>query len=201
LQKHVDSLSSSIDRLQNYIDSLQQVTDSLLSIPAANVTDYRAGLVFWKGWGGDGGTLSAPLFPFRFWGDLYGEVIFLYSRRQIQTRNLLNQYVRSENKYADLICSLSPKLGFVIMDGAGGSVVAYSALRAIVDTRGDWWNNVGSVSAGLRYKPIRSLDFVMTGEYVLGSYFGRHYGDDVNPNKPTFSNLKIGVNFWYGLGL
>ena len=198
LQKHIDALSVSIQKLQNYIDSLQQVSDSIKAIPASLVTDIRAGPVFYKGWGNDP---DGRIFPLRSWGDIYGDLIFLSSMRQIQERGADNLFHNSFNRYTNLIATFSPKIGFVLIEGLLGSLITYGEANCMVDVRGDWYNNLGWVAAGLRYKPFNVIDLSILAEYTTGCYWGRQYKDDVNPNKPTFANFRLGINFWYGVGL
>jgi hypothetical protein len=200
LQKHIKKLKASEKVFQSSIDSLTQIADSLKAIPMEMVKDIRAGFVFWKGWGEDGSE-SDRLFPFRFWGDLYGELIFLYTQRRIQTRNSKGDYMKSWNRYINTICSISPKIGLVLMDGVIGSVVGYGRVNGMIDVRGDWYNNLGSFSAGLRYKPFSAIDLSIFGEYNNGMYWGRQYKDEVNPNKQLFSDFRYGFTFWYGLGM
>lgn len=200
LQKHIRELNASEKEFQTTIDSLNQIADSLKAIPMELVKDVRAGFVFWKGWGEDGSE-NDRLFPFRFWGDLYGELIFLYTQRRIQTRDSQGEYMKSWNRYINTICSISPKIGLVLMDGVIGSVVGYGKVNGMIDVRGDWYNNLGSFSAGLRYKPFSAIDLSIFGEYNNGMYWGRQYKDDVNPNKQFFSDFRYGFTFWYGLGM
>jgi hypothetical protein len=200
LQRHINQLKASEEVFQSSIDSLTLIADSLKAIPMELVKDVRAGFVFWKGWGEEGSE-GDRLFPFRFWGDLYGEVIFLYTQRRIQTRDNKGEYVKSWNRYINTICSISPKIGLVLMDGVVGSVVGYGKVNSLIDIRGDWYNNLGSFSAGLRYKPFSEIDLSVFGEYNNGLYWGRQYKDDVNPNKQFFSDFRYGFTFWYGLGM
>jgi hypothetical protein len=200
LQKHIKKLKASEKVFQSSIDSLTQIADSLKAIPMELVKDVRAGFVFWKGWGEEGSEKDR-LFPFRFWGDLYGELIFLYTQRRIQSRDNKGEYMKSWNRYINTICSISPKIGLVLMDGVIGSVVGYGKINSLIDIRGDWYNNLGSFSAGLRYKPFSTIDLSIFSEYNNGMYWGRQYKDDVNPNKQFFSDFRYGFTFWYGLGI
>jgi hypothetical protein len=87
------------------------------------------------------------------------------------------------------------------MDGVIGSIVGYGEVKSMIDLRGDWYNNLGSIAAGLRYKPFSSIDLSIFGEYDKGMYWGRQYNDEVNPHDRFFSDLRYGFTFWYGLGM
>jgi hypothetical protein len=204
----IDSLKNALFALQSYIDTLTQqrdsiqcVTDSLMQIPAEDLVELRGGLVFWKGWGASECLPTNRTFPFHFWGDLYGEIILLSSQRGIYERDVsTGNYIPVSYKYLNAICFLSPKIGSVISDGPGGTLIGYTGGDFLIDTRGDWYNNKTSVEAGFRYKPFFSIDLSINAEYLLGTYLGRQRPDDENPNSRFFSDFRIHVSMWHGLG-
>lgn len=201
LRNSLYSMQATLDTLTQQRDSLRQITDSLMKIPSGDLAEFRAGLVFWKGWGYSDSPTRQLSFPLRSWGDFYGESIFLLSRRSIHQRDTMtNEYNPAQDTYSNLICSLSPKIGMVAAEFLGGSYIAYIGGNLIVDTRSDWYNNVSSFETGIRFKPFSQIDFAINAGFVAGSYLGRQRQEDENPNKRTFSDFRVQASFWYGMG-
>jgi hypothetical protein len=199
-------LNSRLDSLETSKDSLNQVMDSLGLIPAGPLTEYRAGLVFWHGWGADGGgeaeggSAARFRFPLRFWGEIYSEWIFSSLSRHVRTRGGGETYRDSVARFRNLIFYANPDVGAMVMEGLAGSLSAYGTAYVWFDTRKDWWNNLAMAGPGLRYKPLGMLDLVFKAEYLWGRYYGRERKEDPNPYARNLKDLRITGSFWYGLG-
>jgi hypothetical protein len=204
-------LDAHLDSLETAKDSLQQVMDSVGLVPAGGLIEYRAGLVFWHGWGqeapADGGEdpLGGPgariRFPLRFWGEVYSEWIFSSLGRHVRTRGNGTAYRDSVARFRNLIFYANPNVGVMVMEGLTGSLSAYGAAYVWFDTHKDWWNNLALVGPGLRYKPLGMLDLAFKAEYLWGRYYGRERKEDPNPYARNVRDVRITGSFWYGLGI
>lgn len=195
--------------LETARDSLQQVMDSVGLVPAGALTEYRAGLVFWHGWGqeaaegsgdADGGTAARVRFPLRFWGEIYSDWIFSSLSRHVRTRGNGTAYRDSVARFPNLIFYANPDVGVMVMEGMAGSLSAYGTAYVWFDTHKDWWNNLALMGPGLRYKPLGMLDLAFKAEYLWGRYYGRERGEDPNPYAREVRDVRITGSFWYGLG-
>lgn len=193
-------------------DSLQQVMDSVGLVPAGGLTEYRAGLVFWHGWGQEpaaegggtdgqsGGGGSRVRFPMRFWGEIYSDWIFSSLSRHVRTRGGGTAYRDSLARFRNLIFYANPDVGVMVMEGLAGSLSAYGTAYVWFDTHKDWWNNLALMGPGLRYKPLGMLDLAFKAEYLMGRYYGRERAEDPNPYARNVTDVRITGSFWYGLG-
>lgn len=198
----LDRLDGFLDSLESTKDSLQQVMDSLALIPAGPLLEYRAGLIFWHGWGQEPGTPAAGFaFPFRFWGEAYSDCIFSSLSRHVRTRGGGETYRDSLARFGNLIFCANPDLGFMVMEGPAGSLAAYATAYVWFDTHKDWWNNLAMAGPGLRYKPLAMLDLAIKAEYLWGRYYGRERAEDPNPYARGLRDLRVTGSFWYGLGI
>jgi hypothetical protein len=200
----LDSLDGQLDKLETERDSLYDVMDAAALVPAGEVTEYKAGLVFWQGWGGPESE-AAPgnpwfAFPFRSWGEIYADCIASSLGRHVRTRHG-TIYADSTVHIRDIILYANPSLGWVVMDGKAGGLAAFASAYAWLDTRGDWWSNRAMGGLGLRYQPFRELDFAVKAEYLAGGYFGRERKEDPNPYRRTFTDTRLTASFWHGLGM
>jgi hypothetical protein len=200
----LDSLDGQLDKLETTRDSLYDVMDALGLVPAGEVTEYKAGLVFWQGWGGPESEAApgAPwfAFPFRPWGDIYADCIASSLERHVRTRHG-NEYADSTVVIRNIILYANTSLGWVVLDGKAGGLAAFASAYAWFDTRGDWWSNRAMGGLGLRYQPFRVLDFALKAEYLAGGYFGRERKEDPNPYGGAFTDTRITASFWHGLGI
>ncbi len=197
------ALDGKIDSLESAKDSLRAAMDSLALIPAGTQTEYQAGLIFQYGWGAPVNDASGPLFafPWRFWGDVYSDCIYQAQRRHVQTRHGGDAYSDSLVSLDNLIVYANPDVGILLMDGRAGSAAAYVTAYAWFDTHRDWWNNLAMAGPGVRWQPWPALDFLVTAEYLWGRYYGRARAEEPLPYARAFSDVRIGANFWYGVGL
>jgi hypothetical protein len=194
-------LDAHLDSLETTRDSLRQAGDSLALIPAGPIAEYRAGFMFWYGTPQEEYSGRGRIgFPLRFWCDVYAEGLLGSLKRTVRTRSGGETYRDSTARFNNLILYMNPDAGVLLMDGAGGSVVAYATLYAWFDTHADWWNNRAMAGPGLRHKPFRKLDLVLAFEYLWGGYYGREREDDPNPYARAFTDVRLLANFWYGLG-
>lgn len=200
----LDSLSGNLDALETTRDSLYDVMDAMALVPTGEVTEYKAGLVFWRGWGGPGSDGASTgrwfTFPFRPWGDAYADCIASSLSRHVRVRHG-SEYVDSLVRINDVILYANGSAGWTVVDGKMGSMAAFASAYAWLDTRGDWWNNRASGGLGLRYQPFRELDLAIKAEYLAGGYFGRERGEDPNPYRQAFTDTRITAGFWHGLGM
>jgi hypothetical protein len=200
----LDTLDGQLDRLETTRDSLYDVMDAIGLVPAGEVTEYKAGIVFWKGWGGPQSEAGpgAPwfAFPFRPWGDIYADCIASSLERHVRARHG-NEYADSAVHIRNLILYANASAGWVAMDGKAGTMAAFASAYAWLDTRGDWWSNRAMGGLGLRYQPFRELDLAIKAEYLAGGYFGRERKEDPNPYKSTYTDTRITASFWHGLGM
>jgi hypothetical protein len=201
-------LDAHLDSLETAKDSLQQAMDSVGLVPAGGLIEYRAGLVFWHGWGqeapadGGGDPLGARVrFPLRFWGEIYSEWIFSSLGRHVRTRGDGTAYRDSVARFRNLIFYANPNVGVMVMEGLAGSLSAYGAAYVWFDTHKDWWNNLALMGPGLRYKPLGMLDLAFKAEYLMGRYYGRERREDPNPYARNVSDIRITGSFWHGLGI
>jgi hypothetical protein len=192
----------SLDSLQTEKDNLYQAMDSAALIPSGQVTQFQAGLVFWYGWGQPKSDAGSPWFsfPFRFWGEVYSDLIFQDISRHVMTRSGGDTYADSLVRLDNLIYYMNPDAGILLMDGRAGSAALYATAYVWYDSHSDWWNNLAMAGPGLRWQPFAPVDFVITAEYLWGRYYGRENAEDPNPYDRSFQDLRIGANFWYGLG-
>lgn len=192
------------DSLETAKDSLRQAMDSIALIPAGEASEFKLGLVFWHGWGAPdedakpAAWLSAPM---RFWGDVYADCIYSSLSRQVLSRGADGEYHDSTARFRNLILYANPSLGFVVLEGKLGSMVAYLGGYAWFDTHKDWWNNLAMGGPGLRYMPFRRIDLAVKAEWLWGGYYGRERVQEPNPYGKTFSDTRITASFWHGLGL
>lgn len=198
------ALDGQLDRLETTRDSLYDVMDAVALVPAGEVTEFKAGIVFWHGWGGpeSGSGPGAPwfAFPFRPWGDIYADCIASSLERHVRTRRG-SAYADSAVHIRNIILYANPSAGWVAMDGKAGTVAAFVSGYAWLDTRGDWWSNRAMGGLGLRYQPFRELDFAVKAEYLAGAYFGRERAEDPNPYGRAFTDTRVTASFWHGLGM
>jgi len=204
-------LNAHLDSLETAKDSLQQVMDSVGLVPAGALTEYRAGLVFWHGWGQEaaasggedvhGGTAARGRFPMRFWGEIYSDWIFSSLSRHVRTRGNGTAYRDSVSRFRNLIFYANPDVGVMVMEGLAGSLSAYGTAYVWFDTHKDWWNNLALMGPGLRYKPLGMLDLAFKAEYLWGRYYGRERREDPNPYARNVRDVRITGSFWYGLGI
>lgn len=196
-------LNAKLDTLETAKDSLGQVMDSLALIPAGSVVEYKAGLVFWQGWGGPQETPPASwfAFPFRPWGDVYADCIASALDRHVLSRQIGGEYADSVAHIRNIILYANPALGWMVLDGRAGSVAAYATVYTWFDTHRDWWNNLAMGGGGMRYQPFREIDLSIKAEYLLGRYYGRERKSDPNPYARAFADTRVTASFWHGLGI
>lgn len=203
-------LDEHLTGLEDARDSLQQVMDSVGLIPAGGLSEYRAGLVFWHGWGQEaaaeggaernGGSAARVRFPMRFWGEIYSDWIFSSLSRQVRTRGNGTAYRDSVARFRNLIFYANPDVGVMVMEGLAGSLSAYGTAYVWFDTHKDWWNNLALMGPGLSYKPLGIVDLAFKAEYLMGRYYGRERKEDPNPYARNVTDVRITGSFWYGLG-
>lgn len=205
---HIQALSrlnSHLDSLETSQDSMSSVMDSMALIPAGTLREYRAGLIFWYGWGQNTAELEGPgtrfSFPMRFWGETYSDLIFSSLSRHVRTRGGGETYKDSVARFGNLIFYVNPAAGMVVMEGLAGTLAAYATGYVWFDTHKDWWNNLAMAGPGLRYKPLGVLDLVFKAEYLFGRYYGRERAEDPNPYPRNLQDLRITGSFWYGMGI
>lgn len=197
------TLEDQLDTLETTRDSLYDVMDALALVPAGSVNEYKAGLVFWNGWGSpgsDGPAASWMAFPFRPWGDVYADCIASSLERHVRARHG-TAYIDSTVHIRNIVLYANPSVGWVVMDGKAGALAAFASAYAWLDTRGDWWNNRAMGGLGLRYQPFAELDFAIKGEYLAGGFYGRERKSDPNPYGRTFTDTRVTAGFWHGLGI
>jgi hypothetical protein len=198
-------LNDHLDSLETSQDSMASVMDSLALIPAGSLREYRAGLIFWYGWGQDAAGQEAPRprvsFPARLWGEIYSDWIFSSLGRHVRTRGPDDIYRDSVARFNNLIFYANPAAGMMVMEGIAGSLAAYATGYVWFDTHKDWWNNLAMAGPGLRYKPLPMLDLVFKAEYLFGRYYGRERPEDPNPYDANLQDLRITGSFWYGMGI
>lgn len=195
-------LNGQLDSLETAKDSLRQIMDSIALVPTGEVVEYKAGLVFWQGWGGpQDNPASWFAFPLRPWGDLYADVIASSLERHVSARRANNEYGDSTVRIRNIILYANPSLGWMLMDGKIGSLAAYATAYAWYDTHRDWWNNLAMGGPGVRYQPFREIDLSVKAEYLWGRYYGRERKGDPNPYAASFADTRLTASFWHGLGL
>lgn len=201
INQSVSGLQVYLDSLETTRDSLRQLADSVALVPAGPLTEYRAGFMFWYGRGQETPEGGRRLdFPLRFWCDLYADGTFTSQSRHVLTRGDGDAYRDSVARFTNFILYLNPDVGVILLNGAGGSMVAYGTAYAWLDTHGDWWNNRAMAGPGLRHKPFKEIDLTFAAEYLWGSYYGREREEDPNPYKQSFQDMRLMATFWYGLG-
>jgi hypothetical protein len=176
--------------------------DSAALIPAGNVMEFQAGLVFQKNWGDPVNGESGPwfAFPLRFWGNIYSDCIFQSLRRHVLTRHGGSTFSDSTVRLDNLIFYANPDVGILLMDGRAGSIAAYATGYLWFDTHQDWWNNLWMAGPGLSWQPLPILDFAFKAEYLWGAYYRKARKEDPLPYRKSFSDVRLAANFWYGLG-
>lgn len=196
-------LNGQLDSLETAKDSLRQIMDSIGLVPTGEVVEYKAGLVYWQGWGGpdDGPAASWFAFPLRPWGDLYADAIASSLERHVSARRADGEYGDSLVRIRNIILYVNPSLGWMVMDGKAGSLAAYATVYAWYDTHRDWWNNLAMGGPGLRYQPFRQIDLSVKAEYLWGRYYGRERKGDPNPYAAAFADTRLTASFWHGLGM
>lgn len=203
--KTLIAMDEHLNSLETSRDSLASVMDSLALIPAGSLREYRAGLIFWYGWGQDAAERDGPRprvsFPARLWGEVYSDWIFSSLGRHVRTRGEGDVYRDSVARFNNLIFYANPAAGMMVMEGIAGSLAAYATGYVWFDTHKDWWNNLAMAGPGLRYKPLPMLDLVFKAEYLFGRYYGRERAEDPNPYDPNVQDLRITGSFWYGMGI
>lgn len=201
INQSMSGLQVYLDSLETTRDSLRQLADSVALVPAGPLTEYRAGFMFWYGRGQETPEGGRRLdFPLRFWCDLYADGTFSSLSRHVLTRGSGDAYRDSVARFTNFILYLNPDVGVILLNGEGGSMVAYGTAYAWLDTHGDWWNNRAMAGPGLRHKPFKEIDLTFAAEYLWGAYYGRERAEDPNPYKQSFQDMRLMVSFWYGLG-
>lgn len=203
-RKALAALSDQADALARALDSAQQTLDSIALIPQGAVSEYKAGFVFWHGWGhaGDGPAPAAWFaFPGRFWGEIYADGIYSALSRRVQMRGTDGAYRDSTERFRNLVLYANPAVGFLVLDGRLGGAAVYAGGYAWFDTHRDWWNNLAMAGPGIDYAPFRGVDLSIKAEWMWGAYYGRERAQDPNPYPGTFSDARVTASFWHGLGM
>jgi hypothetical protein len=199
----LERLNGKLDSLQTAKDSLRQVMDSIALVPAGEVVEYKAGLVYWQGWGGPAEVLPAAwfAFPLRPWGEIYADAIASSLERHVGSRRANGEYADSVAHIRNIILYANPSVGWLVMDGKIGSLTAYATAYAWFDTHRDWWNNRAMGGPGLRFQPFREIDLSVKAEYLWGRYYGRERKGDPNPYAAAYTDTRVTASFWHGLGI
>jgi hypothetical protein len=145
--------------------------------------DNRYGLIFWQGFDDEFKHRLSDTFPLSFWNEIYSDAVVY----EIDSNNLIFY----ENAKFGLRLL---RIGNIALDYYG---VNYLSL----DKNGDFWNNKFEYGTGLRLKPWSSLDLNLFIELLELEYIGRKDGRYENPYQDGYSNVRVGLTFWYGLGL
>lgn len=198
-------LDAQLDSLETSKDSLGQAMDSVGLVPAGEVAEYKAGLVFWHGWGRPADDADPPsrwfAFPIRPWGEVYADCVYSSLSRHVRARGAGGEYRDSVARFSNLIAYANPAAGLLVMEGRAGSLAALVSAYLWFDTRGDWWNNRAMAGPGLRYQPLRDIDLAIKAEWMFGRYYGRERAQDPNPYAKGFSDARLTAGFWHGLGI
>jgi hypothetical protein len=66
-------------------------------------------------------------------------------------------------------------------------------VRLVMDSKRDFFNNVGEVGAGVEFRPTSDLNLGMRAEYLYGFY----YGDTAQPNPygPRYHTIRLVLKF------
>jgi hypothetical protein len=202
-RKALAALADQAEAAARALDSARQTLDSLALIPQGAVSEYKAGFVFWHGWGrADGPSPSAWFaFPGRFWGEIYADGIYSVLSRRVQVRGSGGAYHDSTESFRNLVLYANPAVGFLVLDGRLGSAAVYAGGYAWFDTHRDWWNNLAMAGPGIDYTPFRDIDLSIKAEWMWGAYYGRERAQDPNPFPGAFSDARVTASFWHGLGM
>jgi len=145
-----------------------------------NYEDIRYGLIFWQGSDSEYSDRLTKTFPISFWNEVYADAV--YDKKD--SKNFISYF---NGKFGARILRINK----TVFD-------SYYFTYLMFDKNGDFWNNKFEFGIGFWLKPWTKIDLKIFLESLKGTFIDRH-GRYFNPNEDTYTDLKIGLLFWFGL--
>jgi len=147
----------------------------------SNFQDSRYGFIFWQGLDWEYKHRWKKNFPFSFWDEIYADGLFLKRDH--------NNFISFTNIRAGIRLTRIYK---TVIDVYG---VSYFG----IDKNKDFWNNKIEYGPSIRIKPWSDLELNLYVEFLNGSYIDKN-GRYENPYGKNYTDRRIGLTFWHGLG-
>jgi len=152
----------------------------LIELPGKdrNFLETKAGFNYYQGWGSMFPIREREedlIFPLEYFGELYTDVSY-YSRYDdniigyIQTRQGL-KFLQYKDKILD----------------------TYLRVNFVADTNKEFFNNIGEVGGGVRFRPSSKVNMDFHIEYIKGYYLDIE-SRTPNPYPSTYTDWRIGAN-------
>ncbi len=143
--------------------------------------DTRYGMIFWQGMDLEYKKRWKKAFPISFWDEIYADALVL-KRNDNNMISFTN--VRAGGRLA--------RIHKTVLD-------LYAVTYFGIDKNKDFWNNKIEYGIGVRTKPWSDLEFVLYIEFLNGSFIDKN-GRYENPYEKNYTDKRIGLTFWHGLG-
>jgi len=143
--------------------------------------DMRYGLIFWQGLDTEYKHRWKKSFPLSFWDEIYADALFLKKDH--------NNIISYTNIRA------GGRLARVYKTVIDVYLVSYFG----IDKNKDFWNNKIEYGFGFRMKPWSDLDLSLFIENLNGKFIEKN-GRYENPYEINYTDRRIGLLFWHGLG-
>ena len=147
----------------------------------SNFKDIRGGIIFWQGFDAEYRDRWTKTFPISFWDEIYSDITY-YKK---DTDNIIGY--------------LNIKAGARIFRVHKTALDYYFVNYTMADKHGDFWNNKLDFGIGFRIKPWTDLELSLFAETIRGTYFDRD-GRYENPHLSEYTDVRIGILFWHGIG-
>ncbi|MBN2411740.1 hypothetical protein JXQ31_08605 [candidate division KSB1 bacterium] len=143
--------------------------------------DTRYGLIFWQGMDMENKHRWKKSFPLSFWNETYADALYLKKND--------NNIISFTNIRAGVRLTRVYK---TVLD-------VYAVSYFGIDKNKDFWNNKIEYGIGFRTKPWYELDLSLYIEFLNGSFIDKN-GRYENPYDKNYTDRRIGLTFWHGLG-
>ncbi len=143
--------------------------------------DFRSGINYYKGWG----THYLPKMP--------AETVSFIMKEWGEFSFDISCYNRFDN---NVIGYFDVREGEKILQVKDRDLDGYLRSNIIVDSRGEYYNNLTEVGMGFRFQLIPKKSFYISCEKMWGFYFGREAADP-NPYGNHYHDLRIQISTYY----
>lgn len=132
-------------------------------------SDIRGGLLYYKDWGKLPAYSKSLKFPWKAYGNFYGDLIYF-------------------SRYENLIATLHLRQGFRVLQYKNTSLDAYISVILLQDSKREFFNNYIDIGPGLVLTPHNHYPIKLRVVWLHGYYFPI---DSITPNPypSTYSNL------------
>lgn len=140
--------------------------------------ETKAGFNYYQGWGSLFPIKEKDkdfILPFEYFGEFYTDVSY---------------YSRFDD---NIIGYIQTRQGLKLLQYKDKTLDAYVRMNLVADTNREFFNNIGEIGGGVRFRPSSRVNMDLHLEYIKGYYLDIKTRTP-NPYPPTYIDWRLGAN-------